>query len=232
MIQYSFERYEKKYFITKSQKEELLRIISDKISPDEYGITPILNIYYDTENWDIIRASIEKPEYKEKLRVRSYGAPKGNVFAEIKKKCNGIVYKRRISGSNPDIVKMLSGKKKFSGQIGEEIEWFQRRYNTFPRMFIGYDRIAYFGKEDKNIRLTFDENLRWRDCDLDLSLGDYGKPLMSEDKVLMEIKIPGACPLWLAHTLSELNIFPISFSKYGECFINNILNKKEAHLCA
>lgn len=232
MIQYSFERFEKKYFITKSQKEKLLKKIGNMISSDEYGVTPILNIYYDTENWDLIRASIEKPGYKEKLRVRSYGVPKGTVFAEIKKKCGGVVYKRRISGSNSDITKMLAGKMEFRGQIGDEIGWFQKRYSTFPRMFIGYDRTAYFGKEDKNVRITFDENLRWRDYDLDLSLGDYGEPILSENKILMEIKIPGACPLWLARTLSELEIYPTSFSKYGECFVNNILTKKEAHLCA
>lgn len=232
MIQYSFERFEKKYFITKLQKEKLLKKIGNMILADEYGVTPILNIYYDTENWDLIRASIEKPGYKEKLRVRSYGVPKGSVFAEIKKKCGGVVYKRRISGSNSDITKMLAGKMEFRGQIGDEIGWFQNRYNTFPRVFIGYDRIAYFGKEDKNVRITFDENLRWRDYDLDLSLGDYGEPVLSENKILMEIKIPGACPLWLARALSELEIYPTSFSKYGECFVNNILTKKEAHLCA
>ena len=49
----------------------------------------IYNIYYDTDNSDVIRHSISKPYYKEKLRLRSYYIPNNSndkVFLELKRK--------------------------------------------------------------------------------------------------------------------------------------------------
>lgn len=230
-MQYTFERYEKKYFLTEEQRQSLLEQLKDTVKQDEYGKTTICNVYYDTEDWELIRTSIEKPTYKEKFRVRSYGVPKddGLVFAEIKKKCKGIVYKRRISGKNCEIREMLLGKRDFTGQIGSEIEWFRDRYRIFPRMYIAYDRVAYYG--DGGLRITFDTDIRFRTDNLDLTCGDGGERLFNEKKVLAEIKIPGACPLQLSHILSQENIFPVSFSKYGECFKKYTENKGEI-ICA
>lgn len=230
-MQYTFERYEKKYLLTEEQYRILLEKLKDTVKPDSYGKTAICNIYYDTENWELIRTSMEKPAYKEKFRVRSYGVPDedGLAFAEIKKKCEGIVYKRRISGAYGEIREMLSGKRNFNGQIGSEIEWFRDRYKIFPRMFIAYDRVAYYG--DGGLRITFDTDIRWRTDKLDLTLGDRGEKLFAEKKILAEIKISGACPLTLSRILSEERIFPTSFSKYGECFKKYTENKGEI-ICA
>lgn len=87
-IQSCFERYEKKYFLTPAGQKALLQTIAPYIKMDFYGKYTICNLYYDTPDWRLIRASLEKPVYKEKLRVRSYGvpAPDGKVFAELKKK--------------------------------------------------------------------------------------------------------------------------------------------------
>lgn len=90
-----------------------------------------------------------------------------------------------------------------------------------PKVFIAYERCAYSGLEDSNLRITFDQNIRWRDYDLDLSLGDYGTPLLHKNLYLMEIKIPGTMPLWLAHLLTDLDIQSSSFSKYGTCYTQN-----------
>ena len=68
--------------------------------------------------------------------------------------------------------------------------------------------------------------MRWRDYDLDLRSGDYGSPLIDEDKILMEIKVFGACPLWLSRLLSEIGAFPTSFSKYGACYANHLIKKE------
>ena len=245
-IQYSFERYEKKYFLTPAQKELLLSRIHNFVRADIYDNYSIGNIYYDTEDWRLIRASIEKPAYKEKLRVRSYDGllNNGTVFAELKKKCCGVVYKRRILTKADEVGNILGHAElaeKF-GQIGKESQWFQSIYQTYPRVFIGYDREAYSGIYDPGLRITFDTNMRWRDTDLDLRLGNFGDPIIRTECILMEIKIPGVFPLWLGALLSELGIFPISFSKYGTCYRTHILNqplkkcenenKKEAHLCA
>lgn len=237
--QYSFERYEKKYFLTPEKQARLLSRMEPYIKSDDYGKYTICSIYYDTDNWQLVRESIEKPDYKEKLRVRSYGVPEkdGKVFVELKKKCGGIVYKRRITTEASMTEPFLCGSEKPSqyGQIGREIAWFRDLYKPKPKVFIAYDRTAFAGTEDHELRITFDHNMRWRDNDLDLCLGDYGQPIIAEDRILMEIKMPGVCPLWLSRMLSEEGIFPISFSKYGTCYREHILKNsknKEAFYCA
>ena len=233
-IQYSFERYEKKYFLTEPQQKYLLSRMQPYIKADDYGEYTICNIYYDTDDWRLIRESIEKPVYKEKLRVRSYGVPEedGKVFVELKKKYNGVVYKRRITTKAYMTESLLYGlePEHLYGQIGQEIAWFQKFHQTKQKVFIAYDRTAFAGTEDTGLRITFEYNMRWRDKDLDLRLGDYGQPILSDNRILMEIKMPGACPLWLSRLLSEAEIFPVSFSKYGTCYREHILkkNKKEA----
>ena len=209
---------------------------------DAYGEYTICNIYYDTDDYRLIRASLEKPVYKEKLRVRSYGVPQedGKVFVELKKKFDGVVYKRRITTGIQNMEPFLSGElpSENFGQIGREIRYFQSFYRTAPKVFIGYDRLAFVGIDDPRLRITFDTNLRWRDTDADLRLGDRGAPIaLPGGEVLMEVKIPGACPLWLSRLLSEAGAFPTSFSKYGACYSGSILRAgptilKEATCCA
>ncbi len=251
-VKYSFKRYEKKYFLTPSQYEKFIELIKDKVLTDPYGSYTVCNIYYDTDDWRLIRASVEKPYYKEKLRVRSYGVPKDGdtVFAEIKKKCGGVVYKRRISLKSEFAEEYLENPQKYEnfGQIGNEIAYFQKFYGAAPKVFIAYDRTAFFGKEDPDLRITFDRNIRWRNTHLDLRAGDFGQPLTGDNRILTEIKISDSCPLWLTKALSRTGAFPISFSKYGKCYEKNVLGKtappvldtapenknyfKEAHFCA
>lgn len=238
-VQFSFQRYEKKYFLTPAQYTLLREKLLPFMREDEYGETAICNVYYDTENWELIRRSLEKPIYKEKLRVRSYGVPDGDgtVFVELKKKFDGIVYKRRIHTTADRVAPLLQGSEPLGayGQIGREIDWFQRQHHTRPRVFIAYDRIALAGIEDPSLRVTFDSRLRWRDTDLDLRLGDEGQPILpGDDRLLMELKLPGVCPLWLSRMLAELELYPTSFSKYGTCFGRYLHPNfiKEAHICA
>lgn len=227
--QYSFQRIEKKYFISPAQAETMLGEMRQHMTADRYGEYAIGNIYCDTDNFRLIRASLEKPAYKEKLRVRSYGVPTetDRVFVELKKKFDGVVYKRRITTEVPQVEPLLCGSTEAKCQIGREIQWFQRQNRTRPRVFIGYDRLAFAGQEDPQLRLTFDTNFRWRDTQLDLCMGDWGAPILQGEDILMELKLPEACPLWLTHALTEVGAFPTSFSKYGTCYKEHIL-KKEA----
>lgn len=226
-IQYSFKRYEKKFLLTPEQYDELLPALMSELKEEKYGLHTICNIYYDTENFDLIRNSVERPVYKEKFRLRSYGVPGEDsvIFAEIKKKFDGVVYKRRIDGKPPEIMDLVSegiflDRNK---QIQQEIKWFLRQNEPVPKVFIGYERRAFFGIEDHELRVTFDRNIRWRDNRLDLRMGDEGDPVLSEDMVLMEIKTPAAIPLWFVRLLSERSIYPVSFSKYGTCYQDHIL---------
>lgn len=237
-IQACFKRYEKKYMLTHEQYERLIECMNEYMEPDIYGETTNCNVYYDTDNWDLIKKSIEKPVYKEKLRVRSYGVPKSGdmVFIELKKKYDGIVYKRRITVDVALSDKYLAGNAMLSAesQIGKEIEYFQKFYQVKPKVYIAYDRTSFAGRENPDLRITFDQNIRYRDYDLDLRAGDFGERLLPEEVILMEIKVPNTAPLWMARLLSELEIRPTSYSKYGTFYKEIVVGKKreETHYSA
>ncbi len=221
-VQYTFQRVEKKFILTREQYERILPVIEADMDRDIYGQYTICNLYYDTPVFDLIRRSIEKPIYKEKFRVRSYGVPKpeDKVFAEIKKKYKGIVYKRRIADTYEEVQSFMKEKKILPAdrQIQNEIQWFLQMYEPEAKVFIGYDRIAFAGKDGEDIRVTFDENIRYRVTELDLRDGDYGTPVLAGDFIIMEVKVPKAIPLWLVRALSDNQIFSGSFSKYGTCY--------------
>jgi len=222
-------RYEKKYMLSVGQYESLLTGMQDYMKPDIYGKTTNCSLYYDTDTWELARRSIEKPVYKEKLRVRSYGVPTSGdkVFIELKKKYDGVVYKRRTVMDCEKAEEYLAGDLRYSPctQIGNEIEYFQNRYRAEPKVYLAYDRISFAGMDDPNLRITFDRNIRFRDYELDLRKGDFGEWLLPADKVLMEIKIPGTTPLWLVQLLSALDARPTSFSKYGTFYKEYIVNQ-------
>jgi len=216
-----FERTEIKYLVPQEKKEAFLRAIEPYMQLDEYGLSTICNIYYDTENDDLISRSLDAPAYKEKLRLRSYGVPKadGTVFPELKKKVNGIVYKRRAAMKLGEAEAFLSGRSPQDGtQILREIDYFREFYKPVPKLFIAYDRRAYFGKEDHGFRLTTDENIRFRTDRLSLSEGDDGELLNLGGAMLVEIKCAGAMPRFMVEILSKMKIYPTSFSKYGRIY--------------
>ena len=159
--------------------------------------------------------------------MRSYGVPAGGdrVFVEIKKKYDGVVYKRRITAAPADAAAFLRTGKSAAplGQIGREIAWFQRTYHAEPKVLLAYDRTAFAGVDDPAVRITFDTDIRWRTTALDLRRGDYGTPLLPPGQILMELKLPGACPLWLSRALTDIGARQTSFSKYGACYKTCIL---------
>lgn len=230
-IQLCFERYEKKYIIDTEKQKQFLDLISEHIKPDAYPEYEISNIYYDTFNRELIRASIEKPVFKEKLRVRSYGKVKDGdtVFIEMKRKYSGIVYKRRVTAEIGEVNEILNpdGKYTENKQISGELKRFQEIYKTVPMTYISYKRKAFSGLYDDRLRITFDTDITCRNYDLDLRKDSFGTLILPSCEVLMEIKIPGVCPLYLSRALSALQIYPVSFSKYGYYYKNYILKTEE-----
>lgn len=219
-----FKRYEIKYLLTRKQKESILAAMEPYMELDEYGRTTIRNIYYDTDNYRLVRKSLEKPVYKEKLRVRSYDAagPEDKVFVELKKKYDGVVYKRRIHIPRAAAMAYLAGKAPAPGesQITEEIDYFLQFYDSLaPKVFLSYEREAYYTREASEFRVTFDENILWRETDLSLGKGIYGTPILQPGQSLMEIKTPGSIPLWMVKVLSGEQIRKTSFSKYGNAYM-------------
>ena len=224
-----FRRVEKKYRMTAEQRDCFLKEAGDRLIPDAYGKSTVCSLYLDTPDRRIIRASVdakglEKPAYKEKLRLRSYGTPDDltGVFFEIKKKFRGVVYKRRIILPLAKAKIYLNGGEKPDGsQIMNEIDWLMNYYGDVgPSMILSCEREAYTLKENPDLRITFDTNIRFRETELDLSLGSHGTPLLPQDTVLMEIKTAGAMPLWLSALLDEQKLYPVAFSKYGTAYRN------------
>lgn len=230
----TFKRYEKKYMLNQQQYEAIKQVLSQYMQEDAYGKYTICNIYIDTERYDLIRTSLDKPIYKEKLRLRSYGVPGGSdlVFLELKKKYKGVVYKRRVQMTLAQAEAYLStGNKPLQdSQILEEIDWFLQTVHPEPKVYLAYDRIALSGRDNEELRVTFDTHIRFREKDLELSQGDFGTDLLEGRPYLMEIKIPGTMPLWMAHMLAENEIYPISFSKYGTCYQNNLFQEEDFQL--
>lgn len=221
-----FRRVEQKYLLTKNQYENLMECIKDSIEKDIYYESTISNIYFDTDNNDLIINSIEKPLYKNKIRLRSYSTPNLNskVFLEIKIKYKGVVAKRRIDLTLEEFYEyMNSGNMPNSNkQIMNEIDYYFKKYNLKPKMFLAYDRLSYYDKNHKEFRITFDKNVRSREYDLKLEYGDYGKKYFDEDIYIMELKTLGSIPLWFTQILSKLKIYPQSFSKYGKIYSKKI----------
>lgn len=207
MAQTVFNRVEKKYQLSKERFEALWMDLMEYMEVDEFGKHTISNIYYDTPDDLLIRRSIEKPAYKEKLRLRSYGSPTLNdmVFLEIKKKYDGIVNKRRIqlplyAAYNYLILRI----KPFpQTQILSELDYFLSLYDLSPKLFLAYERIALFGKEDPEFRVTFDMNIRSRTEDLRSEHGSRGILLFNDNTHLMEVKITNSTPLWFSKLLSK-----------------------------
>ena len=218
-----FKRYELKYMLTAEQKNKVVEAMEPYMALDQYGRTTIRNIYYDTDNYRLIRHSIEKPAYKEKLRIRSYNKanPESTVFVELKKKYDSVVYKRRLSLSEEEAIDWVSGTMhcEQETQISDEIDYFLNYYETLhPVVFLSYEREAFYAKDGGDFRVTFDDHILCRQEELSLEADVWGTSLLEEGKVLMEIKCSGGIPLWMTHILSQEHIYKTSFSKYGTAY--------------
>lgn len=240
--QSTFKRYEIKYLLTRSQKQAILQAMQPYMKLDKYGRTTIRNIYYDTENFRLIRRSLEKPIYKEKLRVRSYkeAAPDDKVFVELKKKYKKVVYKRRLTLSEKETMECFESGAPLpvNSHIADEIEYFRAFYqNLRPAVFLTYEREAYYALDGGDFRVTFDENILYRDHDISLCGEVYGTPLLNGGETLMEIKTAGGLPLWMTHELDKLGIYQTSFSKYGAAYTDMlkrssiIEQRRNLHAC-
>lgn len=219
----TYKRREMKFLLTEPQYNTIIQAIQPYMTADKYGVHTIMNIYFDNSNDDLIRHSLGKPMFKQKLRLRAYGksaTDEMNAFLEIKKKFRGITYKRRLEMPYKDLFDygILGVKPDVQGQVFNEIECLKTRMELVPRIVICYDREAYFANDDAEFRVTFDGNIRYRTNDLDLRSGDYGELLLSAPFRVMEVKSAGAIPMWLVRILSNNKIYHGSFSKYGTIY--------------
>ncbi len=223
MTQTNFKRYELKYKLSREQYELLLSELPSDMKLDEYGRHKISNIYFDTEDYRIIRHSLEKPKYKEKLRVRCYGKPSDDntAFIELKKKFKGVVYKRRVYDKQKNVLAYLNNNSDTveNSQVLNEIDYFKHSYEGIkPKVYLAYEREAFFSTEDENFRMTFDFNIKTRDSDISFYERDDDKEVLSDDYVLLEVKTVMGLPTWFLEFINKNRIYKTSFSKYGTAY--------------
>lgn len=234
-----FNRYESKYLLDQESYHRFYNDLLEYMELDDYNkqhdFYSISNLYFDTKHDSLIRTSLSKPKYKEKLRLRAYGVPEENAkaYLEIKKKVFGLVNKRRTAlrlneayefvrtGVEPEL------KKYMNPQVVREINYFLQRYELEPKVYLAYDRKALFCKNSRDLRITFDTNIRSRRYDLKLELGDHGEPLVEDGRWLMEVKAEKTVPVWLSRLLSEHQLFRTSFSKYGNEYKKMLKNREQ-----
>ena len=219
-----FRRRELKFIVNEQQRQELEQIMAQRMIPDRFGRSTICNLYYDTPDFRLIRHSLEKPVYKEKLRLRSYGRvePGVDVFLELKKKYKGVVYKRRVEVTEDEAAAFMERQAPLpkDGQIAREMVYFRDFYRELaPRVYLSYEREAWFDPQDGGFRMTLDRNIRFRTTDLSLSSPIDGRQILSPELSLLEVKASGGIPMWLTEHLSRNHIHKQSFSKYGRAYL-------------
>lgn len=232
-----FRRRELKFLLDARQRQIVEQVLVQRMVPDRHGRSTICNIYYDTPDYRLIRHSLEKPVYKEKIRLRSYGpaGPGVDTFLELKKKYKGVVYKRRVRVTEEEASAFMQrrGDLKIQNQISREILYFRDFYRSLePRVYLSYDRQAWYDPTDRGLRITVDDNILYRTTDLTVSGEPSGREILSRDQSLMEVKAEGAIPMWLTQLLSENRIYKQSFSKYGKAYeqmLEERLNKERGY---
>lgn len=217
-----FKRYEIKYMINKEQQEIIKKAMAERMIPDIHGRNVTCSLYFDTPDFLLVRRSMEHPLYKEKLRLRSYGVTGDDtqVFVELKKKYDSVVYKRRIGMTQEEADRyLLHGEQVMDSQISREIDYCMQNYKGLaPACMLSYQREAFYDKDDHEFRMTFDDTVLWREDHLSLRDGIFGEPIIGEDQRLLEVKVANAIPMWLVKVLSENHIYKTSFSKYGTAY--------------
>ena len=221
------QRVEWKYILSAEQTAFFRERLREHMTPDAYGLTTIQSLYYDTPDRRLIRTSIEKPAFKEKIRLRAYGRATNDtpVYLELKRKAYGIVYKRRVQATVPEVERFFAGELNLDeeGQIDREITYFRDYYQKLePACMILYDRTAYV-EPDGELRLTIDRDPRYRMDALTFDRAPVGISLLNPGDTILEIKVQDTIPLWLVRILSEGQIRRGSISKYGEAYRRSLL---------
>lgn len=236
-----FNRHENKYLINEKIINQLQARIADQMELDAYNkkheTYTITNLYYDTDDSQLIRVSLQKPRYKEKLRLRGYGVPglDDKVYVEIKKKVSGLVNKRRSAVRLADAYKFLESgilpepQPFHNRQVLREVACILEHYDLKPSLYLAYDRRAY-ASTCCDLRISFDCNIRSRRVGLRLEAGDHGVQLLPDDSWLMEIKTANCMPIWLPRLLSEYKVYPVSFSKYGRVYQQQLASRAAAQI--
>ncbi len=237
-----FNRYELKFILDKSMAQEMIQALKGHVMLDQYGdgegFYRIINLYYDTEDHLFFHETVNRQEFRQKLRLRAYNKVSIDtpVFLEIKKKYDGVVYKRRTMLTLQDAYAFLAKGQEQQDysvydasnvQILGEVAFLKRFYSLAPKVVVSYDRQAFLGIKENDLRITFDSNLRKRESDLKLESGPWGELFMDASSYILEIKVNGRIPLWLAQILSGFQCWRQGYSKYTSSYNAELFQQEQ-----
>lgn len=226
-----FKRKERKYLLPREQFEKIRSEIESRMDRDSYYETEIYNIYFDNDDNELISQSVQSEDYKCKVRARSYGKKYAHeAFVEIKSKVEGTVFKRRIKLSSEDFVKFVKTGQLEDSQVGREIKHIFSEKNLKPKVFIAYDRFSYKSRTKRELRITFDANLRYKHTNFNLKTDDGAQEFFENPTYIMETKTMFGFPEWFVEYLSKEKIYPTSFSKYGKIYQQNMTNLRSKNV--
>ena len=230
----SFKRIETKYIVAAEELSALLADLKEYLAEDDFPRSTITNIYFDNQDFQVIRDSIDRKNGREKVRMRTYVAhPTANsrVFLELKKKDKeGVGHKYRIASDLQSVLQFMENDRTTNATVDDkelidELTSLKKRYTALsPKMYIYYERYSLKEKHSlegypqTKVRVTIDQNLIYRDYDVTMLEDRYGRDLVGEGKVIMEIKAPGEQPVWLQEIIKKYELEPTSFSKYGTAY--------------
>ncbi|CAM4222648.1 VTC domain [Lederbergia lenta] len=233
-----FSRREQKYLITREQYEQIVKEIALYMRPDKYGRDgkyTVTSLYFDNQDHQIYFETKNKLKYRQKLRLRVYDKTnrEGIAFFEVKQKHKNVVNKRRMTMPLSEAYRYLeegseqglSSYQTSNPQVLREIDHFIRFYQLEPEMVVSYDRHAFHGVNDPELRITFDLELRCRNEELSIEAGPYGEHFIDPSYVVLEVKVNDSVPLWLARILQNLDCEQKSASKF--CTSKELLRKHE-----
>ena len=231
----NFSRYEFKFPVKYDDMDRMLDDLAPYVGQDEHtdenGYYTISSIYLDNDTWQCFYETINRDKYRQKVRLRVYGSVDNNsiCFFELKAKFKGLVGKRRVkmrlgdamtfikecnAGHDPDINTFECSNR----QILKELKHIILTKSLKPTVVVSYERLALFSKDDPDLRITFDVNIRTRDTELDLTKGTGGDYVTSEDTAILEVKTSKNIPYWLVGILKKYNYKDQTFSKYCSHF--------------
>ena len=218
-----FARWETKFILDAEMTRRAREVFAERLKPDPYFRQTICNVYYDTPNFELARRTLDHPPYREKIRMRSYGTPTADskVYFEIKKKVDGVVYKRRATMTLREAEAFGRGEDiGRDSQILRELAYTVKYHGLVPKIYLSYFREAYY-EEGTDLRVTLDTDVRYRFDRLSLAEGDDGRDLLEEGVHLLEVKTKGGLPRWLLDLTGGMQCYPARFSKYGKIYSGN-----------
>lgn len=232
-----FNRYELKYIVNKALYKELLQALQGHVFMDKHGDQDgyymVMNLYYDTADHLFFNETVNRQQFRQKLRLRGYNHINrdSNVFLEIKKKYRGVVYKRRTLLKLPEAYAFLAdtlSKKDYSlydasnTQILGEVDFLKQFYQLEPKVIVSYDRQAFQGIHEEDLRVTFDRNLLKRETDLRIESRSDGELFMDPSLYVLEVKVNDRIPLWLSHILNDFQCWRQGYSKYTSSYNSDL----------